>query len=57
MTNARRLLSRPRDKDDLDREFFCPWNTYIASLFNENDFSPHANDSLCHGITATEIAG
>jgi hypothetical protein len=57
MTNARRLLSRPRDKDDLDREFVCPWDAYIAPLFNDDGFIPHANDTLCHGITATDIAG
>jgi hypothetical protein len=51
MTNARRLLSRPRNRDDLDREPVCPWDTYISPLFNDHNFKPSANTVLCDGIT------
>jgi hypothetical protein len=57
MTNSRRILSRPRGKDDLDLEFLSPGTHIFAPLFNDDGFVPHENDTLCHGITATDIAG
>jgi hypothetical protein len=46
MTNARRSLSRPRDRDELDREPQCPWDTHNAPLFNNKYFAPQANTVL-----------
>jgi hypothetical protein len=56
ITNARRHHSRSRDRGDLDRELLCSWDTFIAPLFNDDFFSPQANEMVCHGTTATGIA-
>jgi hypothetical protein len=57
MTTARRSLSRPRDRDELDREPQCPWDAHIAPLFNDEHFAPHTNTVLCDGITTTDVQG
>jgi hypothetical protein len=56
MTIARRLLSRPRDRDELDREPVNPWDDHIAPLFNDSNFAPVACDTVCDGITAADIS-
>jgi hypothetical protein len=39
MKSARRLLSRPRDRDEFDREPSNPCNVHISPLFNDSSFS------------------
>jgi hypothetical protein len=57
MTSARRLLSRPRERDELDREPINPWDDHICPLFNDRSFAPACNELLCDGITASDVAG
>jgi hypothetical protein len=57
MTSARRLLSRPRDRDELDRELINTWDDHICPLFNDRSFAPACNELLCDGITASDVAG
>jgi hypothetical protein len=57
MTSARRLLSRPRDRDELDREPVNPWDVHMAPLFNDSRFAPVACKALCDGITAADVFG
>jgi hypothetical protein len=54
MTSARQLLSRPRDRDELDREPVSPWDVYVAPLFNDSRHAPVACEASRDGITAAE---
>jgi hypothetical protein len=57
MTSARRLLSRPRDRDELDNEPVNPWDDHICPVFNDRSFAPACNELLCDDITASDVAG
>jgi hypothetical protein len=54
MATARRLLTEPRDRDELDREPLDPWEL-IAEVFNSEDFKPDAIDELYNGVKAMDI--
>jgi hypothetical protein len=54
IATARRLLTEPRDRDELDREPLEPWGL-IAELFNSEDFKPDAIDELYNGVKAADI--
>jgi hypothetical protein len=56
-TSARRLLSRPRDREELHREPVNPWDDHIAPLFNDSNFAPVTCDTVCDGITTADISG
>jgi hypothetical protein len=57
MPYARGLLSRTYNKDDLRGEFSHPWDACTALLFDDDGFVPLTNNTLYHGITATDFAG
>jgi hypothetical protein len=54
MKSARRLLLRPRDRDELDREPSDLGNVHISPLFNDLSFSILFFDNLSDGITLSD---
>jgi hypothetical protein len=53
MATARRPLTEPRDRDELDREPLDPWEL-IAEVVNSEDFKPDAIDELYNVAKAME---
>lgn len=57
MNSARRLLTGPRDRDDLDREHIYPWEDMICDLFCDPEFKPEPCKDFFNGITRTDVLG
>jgi hypothetical protein len=56
MASARRMLSRSKDHDKLDRQPAYPCDAHLVLLFNDESFKPQTNLLLSNGITASDVA-